>query len=248
MKIYYYCSYKGSPVGFRIGYIDLENNDQASDFCDLSDQKIDPFIRRCLETGLVRSAFGRIPTESGEFSSFFLLKKKLKGKKQDVDYYMNIAITCEKWKEFHDFMQDGMTETNLASAILDSIEINTNDKLFCYQVNRKKLDKVMKTAFGDICSCNSDFLEKVRHRKIIYFTLATATPDLELLKENLGIKEEELEFEKISGYEGIDNMFCYGKKKIIIAKNGHSLKWTILVVLALLLLMILIIAVMIIII
>ena len=78
--------------------------------------------------------------------------------------------------------------------------------------------------------------------------MATATPDLELLKENLGIKEEELEFEKISGYEGIDNMFCYGKKKIIIAKNGHSLKWTILVVLALLLLMILIIAVMIIII
>lgn len=232
MKIYYYCSYKGSPVGFRIGSI--ESNNKDSDFYNLSDKKVDPFIRRCLEAGLVRSAFGMIPAESGGSSSFFLLKKKMMGKKQGIDYYMNIAITCKKWDEFYNFMQNGMSETVLASAILDSIEINTDDELFCYQVNKKKLDAVIETVFGDICRCNNDFLEDVHQNKTIYFTLSTATPDLEMLEENLGIKVGGCELKNITKNDGMEKMFRYGKKKIV-SKHGYPLKiWMIFVVLILL--------------
>jgi hypothetical protein len=227
MKIYYYCSYKGSPVGFRIGCI--ESNNKNSNFCNLSDKKIDPFIRRCLEAGLVRSAFGIIPAESSESSSFFLLKKKMEGKKQDIDYYMNIAITCKKWDEFHNLMQKGMSGRELASAILDSIEINTDDERFCYQVNKEKLGTVTETAFGDICDCNDDFLEDVHQNKTIYFTLSTATPDLEMLEENLGIKVGGCELKSISKHDGMDKMFRYGKKKSV-SKHGHLLKiWMILI-------------------
>lgn len=229
MKIYYYCSYKGSPVGFRIGCI--ESNNKDSDFCDLSDKKIDPFIRRCLEAGLVRSAFGMIPAESGESSSYFLLKKKMKGKKQNIDYYMNIAITCEKWDEFYNLVQNGMSEAELTSAILDSIEINTDDERFCYQVNKEKLGAVMEAAFGDICGCNDDFLEDVHQNKTIYFILSTATPDLEMLEENLGIKVGGCELKNILKHDGMDKMFRYGKKKIV-SKHGYPIKiWMILVVL-----------------
>ena len=232
MKIYYYCSYKGSPVGFRIGCI--ESNNEDSDFYNLSDKKVDPFIRRCLEAGLVRSAFGVIPAENGGSSSFFLLKKMMMGKKQGIDYYMNIAITCKKWDEFYNLMQNGMPETSLASAILDSIEINTDDERFCYQVNKKKLGAVIETAFGDICSCNDDFLEDVHQNKTIYFTLSTVTPDLEMLEENLGIKIGGCELKNISKYDGLDRMFRYGKKKIL-SKHGYLLEiWMILVVFILL--------------
>ena len=76
MNLYYYCSYDGSPVGFRIGRIDALSRDEK---IELSSEKIEPFIRRCFETGLVRSAFGKIPSDADSEKKFFLLKKKQSG-------------------------------------------------------------------------------------------------------------------------------------------------------------------------
>ena len=141
MRIYYYCTYKNSPAGFHVGYI--EYGQQGGGAYMLEDKEIDPFIRQWLESGMIRSAFGAMPSmEDGE-NTFFLVKKKLRKKEDEVDYYMNIAIVCKTWEEFRHLMQEGTSEDELASAIADSIRIDTANE-FGYCVDREKAVPVAK--------------------------------------------------------------------------------------------------------
>ncbi len=184
MRIYYYCTYKNSPAGFHVGYI--EYGQQGGGAYMLEDKEIDPFIRQWLESGMIRSAFGAMPSmEDGE-NTFFLVKKKLRKKEDEVDYYMNIAIVCKTWEEFRHLMQEGTSEDELASAIADSIRIDTANE-FGYCVDREKAVPVAKAFYGNVCKCDAKMLENVRLKNGIYFTLASTKADREVLTKSLGI-------------------------------------------------------------
>lgn len=208
MNLFYYCSYDGSPAGFRIGRVDTLSQDGKSH--ELSSEQIEPFIRRCFEMGLIRSAFGKIPSEERKQNGYFLLKKKLIGKKADCNYYMNVAVVEEEWDRFCSLLQDGADEASLATAIMSSIEPSGND-VFGYKVNTSRLSEVLKCGYATVCNCNARRMENVRKNSVFYATLSTETPDTDTLKRSLGISKcdnDATEFTKESG-----KVFCFRKKK-----------------------------------
>jgi hypothetical protein len=185
MNLYYYCSYDGSPVGFRIGRIDALSRDEK---IELSSEKIEPFIRRCFETGLVRSAFGKIPSDADSEKKFFLLKKKLIEKEADCKYYMSVAVVEEEWDKFCSLLQDGADEASLATAVMRSIK-PSGENAFGYRVNTQELSKVLECGFASVCNCNETRINNVQKNDAFYATLSTETPDTDALKKSLGIGE-----------------------------------------------------------
>lgn len=207
MRIYYYCTYKNSPAGLHIGYIEYGN--QGSGAYVLEDKEINPFIRKCLESGMVRSAFGAMPSREDGEKTYFLVKKKLRKKVDDVDYYMNIAIVCEAWEEFRHMMQEGTSEDKLASFIADSILIDTANE-FGYRVDRAKAIPVAEAFYGNVCKCGAKMLVNIRLKNGIYFTLASAKADREALPESLGLPIGE--YTPRSAGESFGETVYYGKK------------------------------------
>lgn len=206
MNLYYYCSYDGSPVGFRIGRIDALSRDEK---IELSSEKIEPFIRRCFETGLVRSAFGKIPSDADSEKKFFLLKKKLR-KKADYNYYMNVAVVEEEWDKFCSLLQDGVDEVSLATAVMSSIK-PYGENAFGYRVDTQKLSKVLECGFASVCNCNETRINNVQKNDAFYATLSTETPDTDALKKSLGIVQGSSTHTEITKESG--KVFCFGKKK-----------------------------------
>lgn len=213
MNLYYYCSYDGSPVGFRIGRIDALSRDEK---IELSSEKIEPFIRRCFETGLVRSAFGKIPSDADSEKKFFLLKKKLIEKKDDCNYYMNVAVVEEEWDKFCSLLQDGANEVSLATAVMRSIK-PFGENAFGYRVDTQELSKVLECGFASVCNCNETRINNVQKNDAFYATLSTETPDTDALKKSLGIVQGSSTHTEITKESG--KVFCFGKKKSASTRN-----------------------------
>lgn len=215
MKLYYYCSYDGSPSGFRLGKAELNEENEIQ---ELSDMQINPFIRRCFETGLVRSAFGKIPEGSGE-SKYFLIKKKLTGIKENCKYYMNIAIVCESWIEFNKLMQEGGSKEQLTEAILRSIQQDKSSE-YGYCIRNQQALEVFEQFFGTVCGSTKQYLDDIQKDNSIYFTLSSSSPDLESLEQSLKLNEvinnENKEIKKVE-----DKVYRYGKKTK--ANNGKKI-------------------------
>lgn len=213
MNLYYYCSYDGSPVGYRIVRIDALSRDER---IELSSEKIEPFIRRCFETGLVRSAFGKIPSDADSEKKFFLLKKKLRRKKADCNYYMNVAVVEEEWDKFCSLLQDGVDEVSLADAVMSSIE-PSGENAFGYKVDTQELSKVLECGFASVCNCNETRINNVQKNDAFYATLSTETPDTDALKKSLGIVQGSSTHTEITKESG--KVFCFGKKKSASTRN-----------------------------
>ena len=215
MKVYYYCSYDGSPVGFHIGRVDYSVPQE--NLLELKDKEIDPFIRCCFESGLIRSAFGKIPNNN----NYFMLKKKLTGKKEEDSYYMNIAIISEDWDEFVQLMQAGSNEEELSDAILDSIKLDKTSA-FGYCIDTEKFSKIISMKYGKICGCNDNYLNQVKQQEAFFMTLSTATVDEDVLLNNLGLSKEIqnglAELEKKS-----EKFFCYQKKRVVSNRYKYGL-------------------------
>lgn len=223
MVFYYYCSYKGSPVGFRIGSIEYRNQDQG--FCSLEDTDIDRFIRGCMERGEVRSAFGVLPGEPDSEPSFFLLKKKMKVSR-DIDYYLNVAIVCEAWDEFKALMKEGMSIEKISTDILNTIQIEKSDE-FGYCVDKSKLVVVAKDSFGSVCGATSNRLEKMRQNSQIYFHLASSAVDINDFQDTLNLRKEGMQLKPVGSESG--GVFCYGKKES--AHSREIVLWAAIVIL-----------------
>ena len=68
-ELYSYCSYKGSPVGFRIGKTKVENEIDLT----LCDDNINQFVRKSFESGMITCVFGKLPKSD----KYVYLVKKL---------------------------------------------------------------------------------------------------------------------------------------------------------------------------
>ena len=233
MIIYYYCSYDGSPTGFHIGSINaLEPQRNLKKIKDKSGR----FIERCFESGLVRSGFGVIPRKNPEDQpTYYIIKKKLRHKKEDCNYYINIAVTTDKWGEFEKLMEGNTSEEELTINIMKSIELEKSND-FGYCINFETIPTIVNTSFRGVCNVkNDDWINNVKNKKTMYFMLSTSTPDLELLKSNLHLTSEKKEFVLLNDETG--RMVCYQKKEI--ANRGKVF----LFLLALLIIMIIIIVI-----
>lgn len=199
MDLYYYCSYDNSPVGFYIGKIPAVDslNLMPAKKLELSKENINPFIRKCFESGLIRNVFGKVPEEFGQ--GYFLMKKKMVHKIENRNYYMSIALTGLRWNEFSDLMKVDSNDTKekLAKLVAESISQNkTND--FGYEVRSEVISRLIGFKYAGICKCNKERMKKIQEDDCLYAELLNGNPDKEEIGQLFG---EQFEMIKESGTE-----------------------------------------------
>lgn len=148
MDVYYYCSYKGSPVGFILGK--LSNVNKTEDTLTLSKDNIEPLIQQCFELGMIRKAYGILPQKPDHY---FLLLKKLVAKRgsDDLDYYLNVAFVTEDQEQYNQWMcEDGsVTEAAVAQTVRETILVD-HESDFGYKISSKALAKLVGKKFGSL--------------------------------------------------------------------------------------------------
>lgn len=124
MKVYYYCSYTKSPVGFRLGMVDTDN--ACGETCEPSSEEIQPFIWKCFSQSSIRQAHGLIPQELEEPAQYFILmKSKVPIIKGEIEYFINFAFVTDQRTEYESWIQGGsQKETDPFHAIMETIVLN----------------------------------------------------------------------------------------------------------------------------
>lgn len=147
MKVYYYCSYTRSPVGFRLGMVDTDNT--QGETCELASEGIQPLIRRCFSQGSIRRAHGLIPQGSGETGQYFMLiKSKEPIKEGEMEYFINFALVTNQREEYERWFQDKPQEENvLLQAVRDTIVLNRSSE-FGFAVRVSGLRALKEITYG----------------------------------------------------------------------------------------------------
>lgn len=214
ITLYYYCSYDGSPVGFNLGKIELQEHIPVVQ--ELSDTNIDTFIRGCFETGILRSAFGKINNLNSD-NEYFLLKRKLVCKKDNCNYYMNIAIVTDEWNQFCSFMKGSDEDNRLAEIVMNTMIVSNNEK-FGYSINTDKIIELLSVGYEKICECNMQMLRRVENEDAFFVILSTQNPDINLLRSKLCVAQNSgRQLIDITGKSG--RIISFGKKKTASIRN-----------------------------
>lgn len=149
MKVYYYCSYTKSPVGFRVGVLDTDS--AHDEVCQLSGQSISPFIWRCFSQGSIRKACGLIPDgREGADQYFVLLKSKNAVIKDEIEYFVNIAFVTEQNEEYESWLQgENHSETFLFQSIVDTMALKGSSE-FGFEVRAGRLKALANERCGGL--------------------------------------------------------------------------------------------------
>lgn len=146
MQIYYYCSYDGSPVGYQQGSLTYDPGRSRN--YELTGQNIPPLIRACFDSGEVRKAFGRIPSDSRKF----LLIKKLRTSGDSADepsnYYVNFALATNDEKDYSRWIQNGESSPEaIAKAVKATMQLD-GAKEHGFSVRPQALKTLIGKSFG----------------------------------------------------------------------------------------------------
>ena len=203
MQIYYHCTYKGSPVGFCIGKLDMEG--QIAGNIELREENTNPFIRTCFNYGTVRKACGILPQEP---SKYFLLAKKLaaqgKAPEEPEHYSINIALVTDSKNQFRSWLarEDG-SELEIAETVKASMEINRSNN-FGFTVRADQAASLAEKSFKSLFTgCEPQYAELETWVETSYMQT-----DLKQLAEDLELSEPDKEFQK----SGSGKWVIYRKK------------------------------------
>ena len=199
MEIYYYCSYKGSPVGFQLGKLKYPSG--GSRLHALDAQGIPPLVQRCFDQNIVRKVCKR----SAEEKEYILLAKGLtaKGKQPEdpAEYYINFALVtdseadCQKW-----LRGDGASGLAIADAIRDTMELD-RQSAFGFTVRGDKLDALLSMSYRKLFE---DAAAK-EHDGILLEAISPNTTAEQL--------QQALRLDALEGCRLNGNWFKFGKKK-----------------------------------
>ena len=139
-ELYSYCSYKGSPVGFRIGKTKVENEIELT----LCDDNINQFIRKSFESGMITCVFGKLPNSD----KYVYLVKKLEytGNNGESIIYMNFAWIFSDYEKYISFVSGikDLSDDKISEIMYKIIEPDSNDENFALKINGKKLVNAIK--------------------------------------------------------------------------------------------------------
>lgn len=101
MKIYSYCSYTGSPVGFIMG---CASKTESGTFSKLDKDGIPGDIRACFENAIIQNAAGNLNIKAGTRARWILLLKNIEYRIIDDEnrftWYINMAFETDSRAEF----------------------------------------------------------------------------------------------------------------------------------------------------
>lgn len=144
-ELYSYCSYKGSPVGFRIGKTKVENEIDLT----LCDDNINQFVRKSFESGMITCVFGKLPKSD----KYVYLVKKLEytGNNGESIIYMNFAWIFSDYGKYISFASGIRTLSNdkISEIMYKIIKPDSNDEKFALKIKGEKLVNAIKNISGE---------------------------------------------------------------------------------------------------
>ena len=147
MKVYIYCSYQSSPVGFKLGTI--QYNSSNKQYYIPTDTDIEPFVQKSFEEGLIKAVHGKIP----ESDKKILLIKKLQDTITDdkgnaIPIYMNFAFEFDDQDKFETFIsnyRDNYSgDEEIAKALVKAVVPDRSVKDFALKINAPILNKFIE--------------------------------------------------------------------------------------------------------
>lgn len=213
MEIYYYCSYKGSPVGFQLGKVTY--TDGGSKVYPLDSGAVKPLLQRGFDQSMIR----RFCAHSSEKKEFILLAKGLTAKgtrpEDPVEYYINFAFVTDSEADYQKWFRAGnSSEQAIADAVRDTMELDKQSK-FGFTVRGDKLEKLLGMSYRKLFENISDqwgqdalFVESIS---------PNTTP--EQLRQVLKLPAESLDAHKLTGSWV---KFCKKKREPEINHRNHS--------------------------
>ncbi|MBR0281878.1 MAG: hypothetical protein IJQ81_09830 [Oscillibacter sp.] len=225
MKVWFYCSYSGSPVGFQLGYVDTESLSEGEN--RLVAGTPHPLLNRCLSYQGVKEAFGKIPATN----SYVAVRpiSRLEGDR----VYLNFAFETDSAIEFASIVQYMDTyrthDRDLFDIMLPTVIEDTRDSSFGIHVNGRELQKVIRGMLqppasapwkGEFYVRTKDpeqgeaLAENLRLAKIYRDAAPAVLPDTER-ESTWSVIREKGELARIE-QEGVSSPFP-GRKAVIIA-------------------------------
>lgn len=205
MKVYCYCSYTGSPVGFHIGSLTYQPNRNGN--YTLQKENIPSFIKRCFEQDMVRKGFGKLP---GSDSGFFLLVKKLaaegSGGLEASKYYINLALVTENIEEYGQWFQLNAEDASqgIAEAAKAMMEIDRSSE-FGFTIRPEALTSLLRHSFGSLFPVN--LINKPPKEANLELAISRNGNEI---KEVLGLHDPDMTFYSVPD---APKWVCYRKKK-----------------------------------
>lgn len=147
MKIYVYCSYQSSPVGFKLGTIQYDLTNKQ--YYIPTDEAIEPFVQKSFEEGLIKAVHGTIP----ELKKQILLIKKLQDTITEsngnaIPIYMNFAFEFDDVDKYSTFMSNYKnnysSDEELAKVLVKAIVPDRSVKDFALKINAPILNKFIE--------------------------------------------------------------------------------------------------------
>ena len=187
MEIYYYCSYTGSPCGFNLGKLEFDGG--APTARTLSGGPFDPLIRRCFDHGIVKNAYGFLPTAP----RWFLLIEDLEFRDADnTRFYMNIALVTEKVDQYERWMKKGPSKEAIAELCRQTMVIDRTSE-YGFKVDGAYLTKLIECSFGSL------FTPVVPNTtgEGPFFELSSPSADLKEAALDLGLSDSTKELTRV---------------------------------------------------
>lgn len=157
MEIYYYCSYTGSPVGFQLGKLTYDGQNNGTLTLERTNARTG--IQRCFDQRAVRKVYWHLWDKKEHFFLLILLKgltAKGKGPEDPAEYYINFAVTANQrddfWKCFRGEGR-GVSDERIAEAVRDTMQVDRESE-FGFKICGDKIPNLLKlpydAQFGDI--------------------------------------------------------------------------------------------------
>ena len=148
MRVWFYCSYSGSPVGFQLGFVDADRLSET-----LREGAPPRLLDRCLSYQGVREAFGEIPSSSERHDAprVWAAVRPISRREEDTAY-LNFAFETEDKDEFRHILgfleQYRDRDAALYQKMRPLIREERGDSAFGIRVNTAELEKVLKEVRG----------------------------------------------------------------------------------------------------
>ncbi len=137
LRLWLYCSYTGSPVGFQLGFVDFDAKEMEKDTLTFGEDEADPLLKRCFFTQGVHGAEGRVPEKN-----IYILVKKLPVENGDgVNLNVNFAWETNNLEWFqciHTYFR-GKEDKEIFSKISTCLIADESEIEFGFHFDRSKL-------------------------------------------------------------------------------------------------------------
>lgn len=214
MKVYLYCSYTGSPVGFVMGVTERLS---VGKWSPLNMNGIPKDIRGCFEHAIVRNAAGNFvlhKSESAPDDRWIILLKnityRLPESEDNITYYINIAFETTDKSEYEKWIAP-TEEDKLGERVASCLDI-TKSSDFGYALKEENLSELANSPLSALPQKISD---QSLENCCIEFIPNLPKTEREIFIHDYAEGLWPCDLENITEYAG----WCFVKKKLMTTRR-----------------------------